>query len=88
MKAIVTGGTGFLGDHLVEMLAEDGWNVTILSRNISGTQSKYSKKVDFKSADISNLVVLEEVFETVDVVFHCAALSSAWGATIVFMLST
>jgi nucleoside-diphosphate-sugar epimerase len=80
MKAIVTGGTGFLGAHLVQMLAEDGWNVTVLSRDISVTQSKCLNKVDFKSADISNFGDLEEAFETVDVVFHCAALSSAWGS--------
>ncbi|MEM9102636.1 MAG: NAD-dependent epimerase/dehydratase family protein [Pseudomonadota bacterium] len=79
MKAIVTGGTGFLGSHLVEMLVDEGWSVIVLARNISNDSSAHLKNVDFKSADISNLDDLEGVFEEVDVVFHCAALSSAWG---------
>lgn len=79
MKAIVTGGTGFLGSHLVEMLADEGWNIIVLARNISITKPKSFKNVEFRAADISNLIELQKVFEEVDVVFHCAAFSSAWG---------
>ncbi|TLZ67390.1 MAG: NAD(P)-dependent oxidoreductase, partial [Methanobacteriota archaeon] len=33
MRAFVTGGTGLLGRPLVETLQEDGWEVTVLTRD-------------------------------------------------------
>ncbi|WP_413662117.1 NAD-dependent epimerase/dehydratase family protein [Microbulbifer sp. CNSA002] len=78
-KAIVTGGTGFLGRHLVSMLSESGWNVIVFARNIYSKEAKDSDRVVFRSVDIACKDSLNKVFESVDVVFHCAALSSAWG---------
>jgi len=38
MKALVTGATGFIGSHLVEVLADGGWDVRALVRNTSNTE--------------------------------------------------
>ncbi len=80
MKAIVTGGTGFLGSHLIEMLLDEGCEVISFSRQIKEVESKLTNKLSYRAVDITNDKQLTKVFESVDVVFHCAALSSVWGS--------
>ncbi|VAW68836.1 UDP-glucose 4-epimerase [hydrothermal vent metagenome] len=79
MKAIVTGATGFLGGHLVDKLLADGWEVIALGRNISKGQILQQAGAHFKAVDLTDGDKLQKAFEPADVVFHCAALSSAWG---------
>lgn len=79
MKAIVTGGTGFLGDHLVRNLLENGWHVIVLARNVKNEKWIDSEYVEYRAVDIVDSISLDAVFESVHVVFHCAALSSVWG---------
>ncbi|RLF23833.1 MAG: UDP-glucose 4-epimerase [Thermoprotei archaeon] len=78
MKAIVTGGAGFIGSHLVDKLMEMGWNVKVID-NLSQGRIEYLEKwmdnprfsfvkMDLKEHD----EVLEEVKDC-DVVFHLAA---------------
>lgn len=78
-RAIVTGATGFLGSHLVMLLEEQGYQVIALGRNADKGQKLNSEQTTFKATDITNKSTLLQSFEQVDVVFHCAALSSAWG---------
>ena len=80
MKAIVTGATGFLGGHLTSMLVAQGWQVLAMGRNRQIGASLVSASVNFKQVDITCLSQVDEAFETVDVVFHCAALSDVWGS--------
>jgi len=79
MKAIVTGGTGFVGQHLVRKLSADGWEVLALGRQLDIGQQLVSGTVKFKAVDITDYAPLKHNFETADVVFHVAALSSVWG---------
>lgn len=76
MRAIVTGATGGLGRNLVEFLSLKGWDVIAFGRNknigdILG--------VEFHAFDLSNKELTLKYFKNVDIVFHCAALSSPWG---------
>ena len=80
MKALVTGATGFLGKSLVNRLANDGCQVIAIGRNETVGKSIEKPNVEFRIADIRNLTDLELAFSEVDVVFHCAAISSAWGS--------
>jgi nucleoside-diphosphate-sugar epimerase len=84
MKAIVTGATGGLGRNLVEFLLEKKWEVIAFGRN-----KEIGKKLNtkFVSFDISNEQETINNFEKVDVVFHCAALSSPWGKYMDFFLT-
>lgn len=79
MKALVTGATGFLGGHLVQLLEEHGYSIIALGRDELKGAMLNSQHTTFKSVDITDRGALAEAFETVDVVFHCAALSSVWG---------
>ena len=79
MRALVTGGAGFIGSHLAEALVKRGHRVRILDnlssgdlRNIAGIR----KKADFILGDIRELRDLKKAVRGIDVIFHQAALRS------------
>ena len=75
MKALVTGGTGFIGSHVVDELLENGYDVRILTR-----RKEYSseKKVEVMRGDITFEKSIDACLKDIDIVFHVAALSSEW----------
>ncbi len=59
MRAVVTGGAGFLGSHLCDRLLKEGWDVLALDNLITGTEKnlahlKGNAKFEFLKADVSN----------------------------------
>jgi len=72
MKALVTGGTGFVGSHLVDELLENGYEVRVLTR-----KDYYEKGMEVVKGDITSKK-LDEFLRGIDIVFHIAALSSEW----------
>lgn len=77
MKAFVTGGTGFIGSHLVDTLIEheDYSEVRCLVRNNEKwLQGKRYTKV---KGDLDDLTVLKKAVQDVDVIFHLAGVVSA-----------
>lgn len=79
--AIITGATGGLGRNLTERLAAEGWRVVACGRNAEiGASLNRLDNVTFHAFDLSNLADTLNHFQAADVVFHCAALSSPWGA--------
>ena len=79
MKAIVTGGAGFIGSHMVDLLVKNNYEVTIIDNLANGRLDniKHHKGiVKFVNADIGDYENnLSEYFEDVDYVFHYAALA-------------
>jgi len=77
-KAIVTGGLGFIGSHLVEALVDDN-DVTIIDNLSTGKLENVSgfpdARLDVIEGDVAALK-LQEIFEGHDYVFHLAALPS------------
>jgi nucleoside-diphosphate-sugar epimerase len=79
MSVLVTGGTGFLGGHLVERLVARGDKVRALVRPTSDTSRLRGLGVELAEGDVTDRASVEEAARGVDVVYHAAALASDWG---------
>lgn len=78
-KALVTGGAGFIGSHLVDALLERGWEVRVLDDLSTGKPANLKQamsQIEWLQADIRDFAALQEACQGVDVVFHLAALGS------------
>jgi UDP-glucose 4-epimerase len=78
MKALVTGGAGFIGSYLCERLLKDGYKVTALDNLSTGSLDniatyKNLPGFDFIEGDICDVKLMQELVESSDVVFHLAA---------------
>jgi UDP-glucose 4-epimerase len=78
MKALVTGGAGFIGSHLAERLLEDGSQVIVVDNLSTGslTNIESFKKhpgFDFVEGDIRDAKLMEALANRTDVIFHLAA---------------
>jgi UDP-glucose 4-epimerase len=78
MKALITGGAGFIGSHLAERLLRDGHNVAVIDnlstgslKNIDGF--KKHSYFEFVEGDVRNTELMEALTEQCDAVFHLAA---------------
>lgn len=74
MKAFITGGTGFVGTHIIQELDKDGWEIIALHRKNSDlTELMKCQKVQFVLGDITDIQSLRKAIpEKVDAVFHTA----------------
>ena len=81
MKALVTGGTGFLGANLAEGLLEQGWSVRILRRSTSPLDAVNDLDVEHAIGDVTDLNSLVAAMQGVEVVFNVAAISQYWRNT-------
>ena len=84
MKAIVTGGTGFIGSKLVEALVEKGCEVRCLVRKTSNVTRLNELGVELCYGDLGDLEALRSLTEDGDVLFHLAALVTDWGDPDIF----
>jgi len=78
-KALVTGGAGFIGSHLVDALVSSGCRVTVLDDLSTGRLSnlEHSKdNITFYKGDIRDREVLDTAVKDCEVIFHQAAMVS------------
>ena len=86
---LVTGGTGLVGSHLLANLCLQGFTVRAIYRKQSSlievkkvfsfyTQEyeKLFQNIEWKMADITEIPSLNDVFQGITIVYHCAALVS------------
>ncbi|VAW52115.1 UDP-glucose 4-epimerase [hydrothermal vent metagenome] len=78
MKALVTGGAGFIGSHIVDRLLADGHEVVVLDDFSTGHRSNLpkDKALTVIEGDISNLETVQKCMLDIDWVFHKAAVAS------------
>jgi len=77
-KVIVTGGAGFIGSHIVELLVEKGFKVIVIDNFETGrldNLSKVKKKITIVKQNISKYQKIEKFFKDCHYVFHLAALA-------------
>ncbi|MGD9309413.1 MAG: SDR family oxidoreductase [Desulfosarcina sp.] len=77
--ALVTGGAGFIGSHLVDELVQNECRVKVLDNLSTGHRRNIdhlADQIDFTEGDIRDTGVLDKVIVGCDVVFHQAAVVS------------
>lgn len=74
-KAVVTGGAGFVGSHLVRELIARGYEVHVLDNYAGGKfPERFSDAATYYEGDIRESALLKKVFQNTRYVFHTAAL--------------
>jgi nucleoside-diphosphate-sugar epimerase len=76
MRALVTGGGGFLGSGIAKALLENNHDVSVLGRH---HYSHLPKDINSYQGDIRDFDSLRKIFSGVDTVFHTAAYPGIWG---------
>jgi dihydroflavonol-4-reductase len=77
--AFVTGGTGFIGINLIELLVEEGWQVTALHRATSNLSYLKRLSVTLAEGSITDRQSLDRALpEGTDVAFHVAGDTNFW----------
>ena len=77
-RALVTGGAGLIGSHIVDLLLREGWTVRILD-NLEPNTHKHGKpgwvnpKAEFVQGNVQDYATMEAALKDIDVVWHEAA---------------
>ena len=78
MKALITGGAGFIGSHLAERLLSEGQEVAVIDNLSTGSiknieHLKKNPAFDFIRGDIRDSLLMENLAESCDCIYHLAA---------------
>ena len=76
MRALVTGGAGFIGSHVADALLATGWEVSILDNMATGSADNVPAGATFVQGDAGDSELLARVMPGCQAVFHLAAVSS------------
>jgi UDP-glucose 4-epimerase len=80
MRALVTGGAGFIGSNLVHRLVGDGHDVRVLDDLCTGYRENLPNDVELVVGDVADEAVVRAAVAGVEVVFHQAARRSVIGS--------
>ncbi|MEX2224537.1 MAG: SDR family oxidoreductase [Candidatus Rokuibacteriota bacterium] len=74
-RAVVTGGAGFIGSHMVDLLVDHGYRVVVIDNLATGraenlAQHRHEPRVEFHEIDMCTVSRDSPLFKDVDYVFH------------------
>ncbi|MDD5193718.1 MAG: GDP-mannose 4,6-dehydratase [Candidatus Nanoarchaeia archaeon] len=75
MKILVTGGAGFIGSHVTELLCNQNHDVTVFDDLSKGYREFIDKRAKFIHASLENRDAIEKALQGIDAVVHLAAES-------------
>jgi UDP-glucose 4-epimerase len=76
MRALVTGGAGFIGSAVASALVERGDDVRVLDNLATGFEEQVPDGAEFMKEDLRDIDAVRNACESIDVVFHEAAIRS------------
>jgi uncharacterized protein YbjT (DUF2867 family) len=81
MRIAITGGTGFVGQHLARQLAAEGHELVLLSRGVNRRDADIvaGPHIHVVATDLADETVLEKAFTGCDAVAHCAGINREIG---------
>jgi nucleoside-diphosphate-sugar epimerase len=83
MRVLITGGTGFLGQHIAERLLRDGHSVRLLGRDFTALDPALAA-AEAVRADLRDRQAVVAACRGADAVVHSGALSAPWGPRAAF----
>jgi UDP-glucose 4-epimerase len=76
MRALITGGAGFIGSHLAERLFSNGWDAVVLDNLTTGLEKNVPCGVNLVVGNAMDSDILDSLIPGCDAIFHLAAVSS------------
>ncbi|MEV0032687.1 NAD-dependent epimerase/dehydratase family protein [Nocardia sp. NPDC050793] len=75
MRALITGGAGFIGSHLLDRLIAEGHTITVIDDLSSGDCTRIPDSVTFHEADVADTATITQIIEDArpEVIYHLAA---------------
>lgn len=77
-RALITGGTGFVGSNIALRLVERQWKVAILARPQASRELLEGGPFEFRDGDVLEPDTLLPAMKDIDVVFHAAGIVDHW----------
>ena len=73
---LVTGGAGYIGSHVVNLLIDKGYSVTVIDNLVTGNFNLINKNADFHNTDIADETKVNDILQNkeFDIVMHFAGL--------------
>ena len=78
MKVLVTGATGFVGQHVAERLASSA-DVAIFARHEDKARAMFGERFEVRRGDLTDASSIDAALDGIDVVYHIAARRDHWG---------
>ena len=74
---LLTGGAGYIGSHVTNLLIDKGYSVTVIDSLVTGHKSLVNKKANFVISDIDNVKKISKLLkkQKFDIVLHFLQLA-------------